>query len=173
MTLHGHRVTYTTAGASGPLLGGAIAEHLKDTASHLVIAGPDVEAVDDDRVTLDVPLTCALEKEFGGGQIVAYSWPGRIRQVGVVDRHGRVLAGSREWIGTYTAYNGAAIRSELLRTRDFRTFTLSPMGGPAAWPSRSWSRSIRRQRTLPAVPANGGTGNSRPPWRVSHCQKRC
>ena len=40
--------------------------------------------------------------------------------------------GSVEWIGTYTAYNGATIRSELLRTRDFRSFTLMPMGGPAA-----------------------------------------
>lgn len=40
--------------------------------------------------------------------------------------------GGKEWIGTYTAYNGATIRSELLRTRDFRSFTLMPMGGPAA-----------------------------------------
>jgi predicted GH43/DUF377 family glycosyl hydrolase len=40
--------------------------------------------------------------------------------------------GSVEWIGTYTAYNGAAIRSELLRTTDFRSFTLLPMSGPAA-----------------------------------------
>ena len=40
--------------------------------------------------------------------------------------------GSVEWMGTYTAYNGATIRSELLRTPDFRTFTLAPMNGPAA-----------------------------------------
>jgi predicted GH43/DUF377 family glycosyl hydrolase len=40
--------------------------------------------------------------------------------------------GRREWLGTYTAYNGANIRSELLRTSDFRTFTLMPMSGPAA-----------------------------------------
>ncbi len=40
--------------------------------------------------------------------------------------------GSVEWLGTYTAYNGANIRSELLRTRDFRTFELAPMSGPAA-----------------------------------------
>ncbi len=40
--------------------------------------------------------------------------------------------GSTEWLGTYTAYNGEAIRSELIRTRDFRTFALCPMGGPAA-----------------------------------------
>ena len=40
--------------------------------------------------------------------------------------------GEVEWLGTYTAFNGASIRSELLRTKDFRSFTLSPMGGPAA-----------------------------------------
>jgi predicted GH43/DUF377 family glycosyl hydrolase len=40
--------------------------------------------------------------------------------------------GKREWIGTYTAYSGAEIQSELLRTRDFRKFTLEPMTGPAA-----------------------------------------
>jgi predicted GH43/DUF377 family glycosyl hydrolase len=38
----------------------------------------------------------------------------------------------QEWIGTYTAYSGAEIRSELLRTCDFRSFTLQPMTGPAA-----------------------------------------
>ncbi|MBC7491263.1 MAG: glycoside hydrolase family 130 protein [Novosphingobium sp.] len=36
-----------------------------------------------------------------------------------------------EWIGTYTAYSGSSIRSELLRTRDFRSFTLEPVQGRA------------------------------------------
>ena len=40
--------------------------------------------------------------------------------------------GSVEWLGTYTAFSGATIRSELLRTRDFRAFTLAPMNGTAA-----------------------------------------
>ena len=40
--------------------------------------------------------------------------------------------GSWEWIGTYTAYNGTVIQSELMRTRDFRAFDLVPMTGPAA-----------------------------------------
>lgn len=40
--------------------------------------------------------------------------------------------GSTEWLGTYTAYNGSAIQSELLRTRDFRAFDLVPMTGPAS-----------------------------------------
>jgi len=40
--------------------------------------------------------------------------------------------GHPEWIGTYTAYNGSAIRSELLRTRDFRSFLMTPLEGSAA-----------------------------------------
>jgi predicted GH43/DUF377 family glycosyl hydrolase len=42
--------------------------------------------------------------------------------------HGK---GDYEWVGTYTAYNGSEIRSELLRTRDFRSFTLEPILGKA------------------------------------------
>ena len=40
--------------------------------------------------------------------------------------------GTVEWLGTYTAYNGSAIRSELMRTRDFRAFELVPMSGNAS-----------------------------------------
>ena len=40
-------------------------------------------------------------------------------------------AGDIEYIGTYTAYSGSTIRSELLRTRDFRTFDLQPIEGRA------------------------------------------
>jgi predicted GH43/DUF377 family glycosyl hydrolase len=40
--------------------------------------------------------------------------------------------GSQEWLGTYTAYNGSQIQSEMLRTRDWREFDLVPMTGSAA-----------------------------------------
>jgi predicted GH43/DUF377 family glycosyl hydrolase len=40
--------------------------------------------------------------------------------------------GDYEWIGTYTAYDGHEIRSELMRTRDFRDFTLGPIEGSVA-----------------------------------------
>ncbi len=40
--------------------------------------------------------------------------------------------GQDEWIGTYTAYSGRSIRSELLRTSDFTRFELSPIHGSAA-----------------------------------------
>jgi predicted GH43/DUF377 family glycosyl hydrolase len=39
--------------------------------------------------------------------------------------------GQYEWIGTYTAYSGHSIRSELLRTRDFKHFQLEPIEGRA------------------------------------------
>jgi predicted GH43/DUF377 family glycosyl hydrolase len=40
--------------------------------------------------------------------------------------------GQVEWLGTYTAYNGRQIQSEMMRTSDFRTFDLVPMTGSAA-----------------------------------------
>lgn len=40
--------------------------------------------------------------------------------------------GSVEWLGTYTAYSGREIQSEMLRTRDFRSFELCPITGSAA-----------------------------------------
>jgi predicted GH43/DUF377 family glycosyl hydrolase len=40
--------------------------------------------------------------------------------------------GSVEWLGTYTAYSGREIQSEMLRTRDFRSFDLCPIRGAAA-----------------------------------------
>ena len=39
--------------------------------------------------------------------------------------------GSTEYIGTYTAFSGREIRSELLRSRDFRSAELVPMTGDA------------------------------------------
>lgn len=40
--------------------------------------------------------------------------------------------GQIEWIGTYTAYDGHSIRSEFLRTNDFRTFRMEAIEGSAA-----------------------------------------
>ncbi|MFC3711340.1 glycoside hydrolase family 130 protein [Sphingoaurantiacus capsulatus] len=46
--------------------------------------------------------------------------------------HFRHDDGKHEYIGTYTAYSGREIQSELLRTRDFRSIDLVPMRGAAA-----------------------------------------
>jgi predicted GH43/DUF377 family glycosyl hydrolase len=40
--------------------------------------------------------------------------------------------GKTTYYATYTAYDGKAIRSEMLETTDFETFSLTPLRGPAA-----------------------------------------
>jgi len=42
-----------------------------------------VKSVDGNLVTVDTPITTAIENGFGGGHVETYSWPGRISQVGV------------------------------------------------------------------------------------------
>jgi hypothetical protein len=42
-----------------------------------------IKKIDGNQVTLDAPITTAIENRFGGGRIEAYSWPGRIWNVGI------------------------------------------------------------------------------------------
>jgi hypothetical protein len=42
-----------------------------------------VKSIEGSLVTVDAPITTALEKEFGGGRVEAYEWPGRITNVGI------------------------------------------------------------------------------------------
>jgi hypothetical protein len=63
-------------------LGGGIGAGWKPGSRDIVWDASILE-VDGARVTLDLPLTTALEKELGGGRLVSYAWPGRIANVGV------------------------------------------------------------------------------------------
>jgi hypothetical protein len=42
-----------------------------------------VTRADGDTITLDAPLTTALDATYGGGTVAAYTWPGRVSNVGV------------------------------------------------------------------------------------------
>jgi hypothetical protein len=42
-----------------------------------------VKSAEGDLVTVDAPITTAIEKEFGGGTVAAYGWAGRLSQVGI------------------------------------------------------------------------------------------
>jgi hypothetical protein len=42
-----------------------------------------IQKIDGNLVTVDAPITTAMEKNFGGGRVETYSWPGRIQNVGV------------------------------------------------------------------------------------------
>ena len=42
-----------------------------------------VKSIAGDLVTVDAPITTAIEKDFGGGSVENFSWPGRISNVGI------------------------------------------------------------------------------------------
>ncbi len=42
-----------------------------------------VKSVSSNLITIDAPITAAIEKALGGGKVETYSWPGRIENVGV------------------------------------------------------------------------------------------
>lgn len=44
-----------------------------------------ITQVDEDSITVDAPITTALEKHFGGGTVHIYDWPGRLQHVGIED----------------------------------------------------------------------------------------
>jgi hypothetical protein len=47
-----------------------------------------VVAVEGNTITIDAPILCAIEKRWGGGEVVQYDDPGRIQKVGVENLRG-------------------------------------------------------------------------------------
>jgi predicted GH43/DUF377 family glycosyl hydrolase len=95
--------------------------------------GTSVELDDEGLACADCPVTVSRDPDSNLSNTVIF--PITEQQRGGLEDlrmvrfdHG---GGDYEWIGTYTAYSGSSIRSELLRTRDFRTFSLEPIRGKA------------------------------------------
>ena len=86
------------------------------------VAGPDGDIVDvlfkdEDDISERVifPITLAQANGIEDARFLAFEDEGRLT-----------------YYATYTAYNGAAIRSELIETSDFRSFRMTPLRGAAA-----------------------------------------
>jgi hypothetical protein len=47
-----------------------------------------VTAVQGNTITIDAPITCAIEKRWGGGEVMKYEEPGRIEKVGIENLRG-------------------------------------------------------------------------------------
>jgi predicted GH43/DUF377 family glycosyl hydrolase len=95
--------------------------------------GTSVELDDEGLACADCPVTVSRDPDSNLSNTVIF--PITEQQRGGLEDlrmvrfdHG---GGDYEWIGTYTAYSGSSIRSELLRTRDFRKFSLEPIRGKA------------------------------------------
>ncbi len=115
-TLSTHNITnsYVPAGArsfnmdstSGFSVGSTVFVRRPSTASWITAIGMDqvspawtagsfdtyadrtVKRIEGNLVTLDEPITCALEQQYGGATIFSYSWPGRITNVGIENLRG-------------------------------------------------------------------------------------
>jgi predicted GH43/DUF377 family glycosyl hydrolase len=101
---------------------------------HLATAA-DVSAVKrGEPVGRDEPLTIYRHPDCDLGRTVIFPMT-EAQRGGLEDLRITPFAngsGKTEWIGTYTAFDGSSIRSELMRTKDFRRFELVPMTGSAA-----------------------------------------
>jgi hypothetical protein len=100
--------TLTLDNVSGFTVGDAIVVHRPSTKSWISLLGMDtfpgwrpenrlhwqpasrdvrwdrvITAIDGNRLTIDAPLTTALESAHGGGSVYKYTHPGRIRHVGI------------------------------------------------------------------------------------------
>ncbi|HKX83999.1 MAG TPA: hypothetical protein VJL58_07265 [Pyrinomonadaceae bacterium] len=60
-----------------------------------------ITGIDGDRITIDAPIVCAIERRWGGGEVIAIDNSERIRHVGVED-----LRGVSEFDRTVTAEHG-------------------------------------------------------------------
>ncbi len=99
-------------------------------------SGPAMAAVADDRHQLGANDTVTVHRQPDSAISNSVLFPmTEAQRNGIEDLRLLPFAhpdGSTEYIGTYTAYSGQAIRSELLRTRDFSSFSLEPLEGRAA-----------------------------------------
>lgn len=97
-----------------------------------------ITKIDGDTITLDAPVTTAIEKKFGGATIEPYDWPGRITHIGVEDLRlqsahdrGNPLDEEHAWFGitVQNAENAWARRIE------FRHFA---GGAVSLWENTKW-----------------------------------
>ncbi len=74
-------VTSLNESTEGPTRNGLLVNW--EPGSRDIVWDRVVTAVDGNAVTLDAPITTAIEQRLGGGTVEEYDWPGRVSQVGV------------------------------------------------------------------------------------------
>jgi hypothetical protein len=124
-----------------------------------------ITAIDGDRITIDAPVTNALDQRFGGGEIYHYRFPGRISQVGVENLRGvSRFVGKPEDDDEAHSWQMIAIdRVENAWVRDITSyhfsFGLARIGGRAKW--------VTVQDCTALEPVSEIRGNRRYPFQFS------
>ena len=110
------------------------------------------------RVIIDAPITTALEERYGGGQIQAFAWPGRLSNVGIENLELRSLSSSatevcedRPWCGV-TMEN---VENAWVRQVSFRQF---PGSAVALWES---TKNVTVQDCISSEPVSEIGGHRR------------
>ena len=63
--------------------GGGITALGWKAGEHDIYWGRTITAISGNKITIDVPLTTALDKKYGSGSIIPYTWNGRISNIGI------------------------------------------------------------------------------------------
>ena len=110
-----------------------------------------ITRIEGNAVTLDAPLTCALEQQFGGGTIFSYAWPGRMTNVGVENLRG------------ISYFNPTVLTNTSATTNYFgdenHTWEMASFEGAIA---NGWARNLTASNFAYACVSLAGTSASRP-----------
>ena len=108
-----------------------------------------VVAVAANGLTLDAPLTTALDKKYGGGTVARCTWPGLISQVGVENLHLESTtdaANPKDENHRWVAIDLENAQDAWVRQVAFRHFAGSAVLAPAGRPRRRQPCRSRRER---------------------------
>ena len=97
-----------------------------------------IKSIHDDTVIVDAPVTTAIETQFGGGWVEPYSWPGRIRHVGVENL--RCVSTFDTANPKDEAHSWMAVTMENVENAWMRQVTMKHFAGSAValWESCKW-----------------------------------
>jgi hypothetical protein len=112
-------------------------------------------AVDGSTITLDAPLTTALDTAYGGGLIATYKWPGRIAQVGIENLKLRSVYDASN--PKDEAHRWMAITMENITDAWLRQVTFEHFAGSAVFIASTGNRiTVEDCRSLAPVSEIGG-----------------
>jgi hypothetical protein len=155
--------TFQLDGTDGLNVGDQIIAHRPSTAEWIHDIGMDlldnpwlpgskdlnfdrvITAIEGSQVTVDAPLTNAFEQRYGGGDVYAYGWPGRIERVGVEHIKGRSeFADPTDEAHSWTFIDLAAVQNGWVRDVTAQHFAYSAVfiTRTAKWVTVSDAESI-------------------------------
>jgi len=97
-----------------------------------------ITSVKEDVISIDAPLTTSLDSSFGGGKIMKFEWPGRIKHTGV--EHIRLMSSYNENNHKDESHRWMAITMENVRDSWVRQVTFKHFAGSAVATLESSSR---------------------------------